>query len=357
MYVAWRARIDMKPIKNTFAATNTLKGIAVGAVLVNHYLNMNVSGDCTGFANLWIGIFFMLSGFGIHYSLDRLFCDRNTPFFKKLIRFYLLRAFRIFPMYWMAYIFECLLFRQKISFLALLGIHGTEHYWFIAAILQCYLIAPAIFLSLVYRRIWALIGIPLVFVLSNIILNAAGVPQGIVSSLDFVHLYWRGMYFLYFFIFSMAMFLPEYISSWSRVPRFEKLFYFYMSFFIVMLFMVASKYHNNLQYLYNIMAFTFLPLLFLCITSMYAIVNDISIKYMSKLGEVSFAVYLFHMIFFRLINRTLGIGNDSIVELAVCIVCFPVFYICCKYLQQIAEKMTSFAKAAVHERTGSHCYH
>ena len=43
---------------NSFEPTNTLKGIAIIAVLINHYLNMNVSTDSSGFANLLLARIF-----------------------------------------------------------------------------------------------------------------------------------------------------------------------------------------------------------------------------------------------------------------------------------------------------------
>ena len=94
----------------TFESTNTLKGIAITAVLINHYLNRNLSGDYFGFATQWLSLFFMLSGYGIYLSLEKFSIENGKLTIKNILSFYFLRIVRIFPLFIMAYILQQILF-------------------------------------------------------------------------------------------------------------------------------------------------------------------------------------------------------------------------------------------------------
>ena len=75
-------------MKDTLSVTNTLRGIGILVVLVNHYLTLNITGDNRGFAQLWIAVFFIVSGYGINYSLSRSSFKDGIFTFQKV--FYLL---------------------------------------------------------------------------------------------------------------------------------------------------------------------------------------------------------------------------------------------------------------------------
>ena len=292
----------------------------------------------------------MLSGYGIQYSLERHFLDKGTSFLKNLIKFYYIRSIRILPLFWAAYLIECFAFNQKVSFMVLLGVHGTGHYWFVAAIIQCYIIAPIIFVIIRYDRLIALIAILILFLSSNFILNLSITPQLIIKTLKFTHTYWRGIYFLYLLIFALSMFLPKHISSWNTVSSSEKYFYFYMSVLVAMLFMVSSKYHSSLGYLYNFNFVTLSPLILILISSIYVMSNGISIKYISWVGEISYVIYLFHMTMYRSINHTLGFGVDSPIELIAYLICFPFFLYFCHHTNIFMGNMSILLKEMVTNR-------
>jgi peptidoglycan/LPS O-acetylase OafA/YrhL len=94
-------------IADTRKATETLKGLAIFVVLINHYLNDNFSGNYGGFANITISIFFLLSGYGIYLTLDKRFAD-NKFSWQALGAFYYDRLIRIFPLFWLALVIQTL---------------------------------------------------------------------------------------------------------------------------------------------------------------------------------------------------------------------------------------------------------
>jgi peptidoglycan/LPS O-acetylase OafA/YrhL len=86
------------PRTDTRKATETLKGLAIITVLINHYLNDNFSNNYGGFANTTISIFFLLSGYGIYSTLNKRFAD-NKFSWQALGSFYYDRLIRVFPLF------------------------------------------------------------------------------------------------------------------------------------------------------------------------------------------------------------------------------------------------------------------
>lgn len=198
----------MKPRSlESIEATNTLKGIAISVVLINHYMNLNISGDNRGYANLWISIFFILSGYGLFQSLSYRF-GGNSYNAKALFSFYFQRFIRIFPLLWIAWFFELIIRRGDLSFWIPAGIHGSGHYWFIPALLQCYIISPVIYRAIKKSPIISLVILIAAFVSINFLFLSSHVPSVITKLADFTRSKWRGLYFLNIVIFAFGLFIP-----------------------------------------------------------------------------------------------------------------------------------------------------
>ena len=122
--------------------TNFLKGIAISSVLINHYILKYTTINQIGYANGIIGIFFILSGFGLYLSLEKR--NKQDKLISNIIgRFYLDRFTRIFPLFYIALILGMFFFNIsfKITPLSLLGLEWSGKYWFIVAIIHCYLLS------------------------------------------------------------------------------------------------------------------------------------------------------------------------------------------------------------------------
>jgi peptidoglycan/LPS O-acetylase OafA/YrhL len=169
--------------------TNTLKGIAISAVLINHYLNLNISGDSTGFANAWIAIFFFLSGYGLFHSLTR----HNLYNAREWFLFYYQRIVRVFPLLWIAWFIDLIVRRGNISLWTPTGIHASGHYWFIPALLQCYLVSPVIYLAIKKRPIISLFTLLGILISVNYFLLGHQAPAFITKIAKFIHANWRGI--------------------------------------------------------------------------------------------------------------------------------------------------------------------
>ena len=323
-------------MSNTFSATNSLKGIAISAVLINHYLNMNVKGTFLGYASLFVSLFFIVSGYGIYHSLTNRY--RLEPHgIKKLLTFYANRLLRLYPLFLVAYITQCILFDTPILTWTLLGIHAQGHFWFIPAIIQCYLVSPLFFICLKKNRFWSLNGLILTFLIANVLLTSGALPELLGNSLRFIHQYWREVYFLSPLLFGLAMLVAEYIECWNEVASFEKIYLFALLLALVLFMMIIFNYQQKPHYLFSLLTTTICPLLLLTISAIYFLANNLSISLLSSIGTASFSIYLFHIIFYRSVNQLTGLGKNSWLEFIIVLILLPLFFYLCKFV----EKQTS----------------
>lgn len=341
-------------MRDTFDSTDTLRGIAILTVVVNHYLNRNLSGDYTGFAALWISLFFIVSGYGIYSSLEKLLVADNRIEPRNLVKFYFLRIIRIYPLFWAAYIIQQLVLDEKIYIYSLIGLHGSGHLWFIPAILQCYIVAPLVFVLVYYNRIFSLFLILLFYVSFNIVIYFEIIPESLLELLKFLHLNWNNSYFLYIMIFSLSMLLPRCIHDWNHIEKTEKIAYSFLLLALTLFFMIVVKWRNDLTYLYDLFVITLIPIIFIFISSIYMICNKINSKYLSWIGQISYSIYLFHIIYFLIINIVFQYKKDSFKELLIALILFPVFLIICAIIQRFGNRLSALLKNIIPTQPTTH---
>ena len=327
---------------NTFGATNSLKGIAICAVLINHFLNYNVKGNFLWFASLFVSLFFIVSGYGIYHSMNRSYGLQPLRF-RQLVFFYFNRVIRIYPLFLVAYILQNVLFGTPIQTWSLLGIHVRGHFWFIPAILQCYLLAPLLFVCLRNYR-FVFLNILLIFFLGgNVALTHGLLPESLSFMLRFIHQHWRGVYFLSILLFGFGMILPHYLESWKRVPSYEKKYLFALSFSLVLFMMIIFKYQTPDSYLYSLFTKTICPLLLLSAGAIYLLANGLEFKPLAWIGKASLTIYLFHIILYRSVNNITGFGKNSLIELLIILGILPLFFFLCARVERwnklIVEKL------------------
>ena len=313
---------------NTFGATNSLKGIAICAVLINHFLNYNVKGNFLWFASLFVSIFFIVSGYGIYHSLNRTYGVQPLRF-KQLVFFYFNRLLRIYPLFLVAYIAQNVLFDTPIQTWSILGIHVRGHFWFIPAILQCYLLAPLLFICIRKYRFVFLNALLIFFLAGNVALTHGFLPDSLSFLLRFIHQHWRSIYFLSILLFGLGMILPQYLESWETIPSYEKKYLFTLSFSLVLFMMIIFKYQTPDSYLYSLFTKTICPLLLLYTSAIYLLANGLAFRPLAWIGKASFTIYLFHIILYRSVNNITGLGKNSLLELLIVLIILPLFFFLC----------------------------
>ena len=335
--------LPARQMKDTFGSTNSLRGLAICAVLINHFLNLNVYGNYLRFASLFVSLFFIVSGYGIYFSLDRSGIA-NKLRFKNLLYFYFNRLIRIYPLFLIAYLIQCLIFGTPIVSWTLRGIHAPGHFWFIPAIMQCYLLAPLLFILIKKYRFLSLNIIVITFIAANLLLNSGILPSEIGKELRFMHLHWRDVYFLYLLLFALSMFLPHCLNSWDEIPSYEKKYYFILLLAIVLTMMIVFKYQDNTYYLYALFMKTICPLVILCAAAVYLLSNRLRFPLLEWIGKASYPIYLFHIVMYKSIDGISGLGRNSLMEGLIVIVTIPLFFYLCTFIDKWNNKITDTIK-------------
>ena len=150
-------RTDVCPISRT----NEIRAIVILVVVVCHLLPLIINEigqgslgsilalmDSAGFGNAFVGLFFVVSGYGIYKSLAR-----NTSKGGGVsLKYYLLRRIsRTYPLYWIAYVTLYLEFDlSSFDLMKFLALDFTQpgFLWFIPALIQCYILAPVLYSAL-----------------------------------------------------------------------------------------------------------------------------------------------------------------------------------------------------------------
>lgn len=313
--------------------TNTLKGIAILTVLMNHYLNFNLLGDYAGFANLWVSIFFILSGYGIYRSIERKFIQGLT--FRGLLAFYYHRLVRIFPLLWLALFLSSLLGVFKVSIWMVLGIHGEGSLWFIPALVQCYLISIFIFYGLKKNSKMFMIVLTMTICLFDIFFIYRAMPEYITELLIFTNSNYRGVFFLNILLFSFGMHLSHYFflkpTLSSRIKSNKASILFYLFTLIIFISIAIGKYFlsTSLQFFFQI-----LPLIMIGLLCFYSLRNRIKNSFLAHLGSISYSIYLFHEIFYFVIAKLNQFHKNSLTVLIWTVLLFPVFIFLCTKLEE-----------------------
>jgi peptidoglycan/LPS O-acetylase OafA/YrhL len=120
--------------------TDALKGVAILGVLLSHYVYHEIGGQpqIVSALNGYLGLFFVISGLGIEASLGRRLARGATV--AAVSRFYLDRALRIYPAYYLGLWTMVAISGKPYGLAAYTGY--ISPYWFITSILHCYAAAP-----------------------------------------------------------------------------------------------------------------------------------------------------------------------------------------------------------------------
>ena len=201
-----------------------MKGIAISSVLVNHYSGYYLSADFA-YANGIIALFFVLSGYGIYHSFERA-VQRDNEKKRFLLRYICRRAMRIYPLYWLAllvilvYIFYKGGLQNFNAFSLITGIAGIPTnprslLWFIPKIIQCYILAPFLYLFLTRTSIKG-------FMISNLLLLVLLTAFSYIMLLESLHipgqryLIYKGMFLPYVLMFSLGMLIPRLATTYRK---------------------------------------------------------------------------------------------------------------------------------------------
>jgi peptidoglycan/LPS O-acetylase OafA/YrhL len=317
--------------------TEYLRGIAILTVVVNHFLNEYVTHSLGGYANGMMSVFFILSGYGIFFSLSRE--SKKNSLTQLVVTFWRRRMVRIYPLFWI----YCLLeynFRVTLVQLLAWDFMRPAVPWFIPAILQCYLVAPLFFLlinRLGVKRFSIMLGAG--FVVLNLVLFSLGVPN--VPSIAY-HGY-HGMFFSHLLLFGAGVIIARLAST--RPKTLSPLRVCVMTVLFIC-FLHAPTPQANIHFSGSKTVLEVFFLLF-SIVCVYSFLNSTvylpGARVFQGLGVYSYSIFLFHRYYFKGLEKIgmLEPYNVSLAGMLISVMLLPVFLAGIAYGEEVVNGLVN----------------
>ena len=309
--------------------TSYLRGMAIIIVLVNHYVNYYLSDQFGGYAYRLVSFFFVLSGFGIYHSLDNAI-SKGTMNSAGLVYYFYKRLIRILPLYWLALLGASYLFPRRYPLgefiiFPVFRSHGVS-YWFVTAIIQCYLAGPLLFLFLKrFGKVKYIICLSFLMLLSFIY------PL-MHFDLSCIHFVYGNFLLGHIYLFGLGMLIPSLVSESKDKYADKTLTWVLLLIFVILVFylhgirrvdVLAFRTANFLAPFFIISAFGFC--LFFIATKPGLLFKRIIVP----LGTYSYSLYLLHYLFYKFLYDIEIIKQASVRGTVITIVLFPVFFSIC----------------------------
>jgi peptidoglycan/LPS O-acetylase OafA/YrhL len=292
--------------------TNFLKGLAISTVVLHHYVRRFEPEWFDFLGNHFVSFFFILSGLGIYFSLEKVVDAKEG-----LAGFYLKRAVRIYPLYWLSFAVDFVHETPEITgetllqFL-LLDFSDPPRVWFLFALIPCYILAP--FLHKLLKKSGAVKYLAIVvtlFALINWALPLMGVPDIRVYT-------YKNIYLSQVLLFALGMLLPDMLQK----MRPAGLWTIRLSFgALVAVYLLTSDYSTITGPALSILNVVFLLASFgFCAIYLTRQGPPRNASVVVLLGSYSYSIYLFHGMYFTALKMTGAMQIGSIPALAVMII-------------------------------------
>jgi peptidoglycan/LPS O-acetylase OafA/YrhL len=275
-----------------------------------------------------VSVFFVLAGYGAFFSLKKRLGGEGGAGGKKAIwRYYLDRALRIYPSYWVALLLTAGYFPEYemlhdfdlytvAVYLGVPFVNAPGIFWFVPAIIFCYILAPAIYALLArvgVGRYLAILAatIPVSLAVTILYLSSADPDADIFTWSNLNILFYKDYFLSTVLLFSMGVVISP-ISSWRgighRIEAWSKaLILPALLLFVVMLYLTRdsySFYDQGYDPALILIAPVFIASCFaLCLL---VIKSNMSLPYSRVTaipGRYSYQLYLFHMLYIALLAR------------------------------------------------------
>ena len=318
--------------------TSLLKGIAILAVLVNHYVNAHLTTMYAGYANGVIALFFVLSGYGLSFSLaglGELNSHAVTAFYRK-------RLLRIYPLYWLALLCAALFWQKTYSLATITAFplhQASGIYWFISSLLQCYLIAPFLYKLLRAKGLRGYLGH---------VLGTAALLQGLYFSLG---LPFASDYFVYrdFFLGHLLLFALGLGLAGFRQDHAGRSDLDYPLLLGACLFFSGGVWATRPQDTIAIQDALLIAPFFVSATVLL-VYSSLRARFsipanrfrgLILIGEYSYSLYLFHLLYYSLLEKMGLIVHGSVISALLTIALSPLFILFCRLLEERLKRLVN----------------
>lgn len=336
----------MKPstAHQTKLTTEALKGLAILIVILAHYAQYFASDYygrwLRGYGFGVVAIFFVLAGFGSFYSLEKRWGQTNKS--KTVLAYYFSRAVRIYPFYWVALLFTPF-YLQQYGFLHSIDLHsiavylglpfvnGPGVFWFVPAIIQCYLLAPLLYslLSKAKAKKYLAINLAIVPLLLPVTVFYLSRFESTIDD-PFLNIFFYKNFFLTnVVLFSLGIVIVPLVSQLKfRIGNRAFLFPAF-ALFALMLYLTRGSY-SFLDQQHDLVLISLIPLFILSCFALCLILiaSNTTVPFSSILrhpGRDSYQLYLFHLIFIAFLARISLIKSNDLLSFIIFLVCLPLF--------------------------------
>ncbi|WP_320041116.1 acyltransferase [uncultured Desulfobacter sp.] len=326
-------------MKTNIDLTNYLKGFAILTVISGHFSLRFMPEEIMSFGNYFISLFFILSGYGLYFSLEKHMDSRK----KTLWSFYLKRFVRIYPLYWINFFLNfatdptATLSVSTLWEFFLLDFSNPARLWFLNALIPCYIFAPLIFRIIRQTKIYFPLYLIVLFVLINYLFAYLGVPK--------VRCWvYRGIYLNQMLLFAAGM--------WFPVLRKKDHTVFGPLWVVLSFLLMFYSFIQTSNFSFEFMSYpTFNQILFSVSTLLFVyifIFGDVAIPLLGiikKIGAYSYSLFLFEGAYATILNRLKIIDNRANINLLWFVIFFPIFIFLAASLEEIVNSKMDLKKA------------
>jgi peptidoglycan/LPS O-acetylase OafA/YrhL len=304
--------------------TSFLKGFAILAVITSHFSERFMPHTIRSFGNHFVAIFFILSGYGIYFSLSKnKFKDR-----KNIVSFYSRRFARIYPLYWISFILNLAFDRSSIitisslSDFLLLSFNDPPRAWFVVALIPCYVFAPLVFNLIDKKKNFFILYIIVFFSLVNIIFSLLEFPQ--------VRCWmYRGIYLNHIILFCLGMYLPSIREKYNKNFNIA----WVILSFLLMIYSFVKTSNQALFFQPSQLLFSISTVLFTYIF-MFSNFRFPFFGILKKLGTYSYSLYLFEGMYTTALSKIHIIEGERYINAFWFILLFPGFFFIAACLEE-----------------------
>lgn len=340
-----------------------LRGVAIFVVVVSHFFYLYdlefYEQWVNNYANAFVAVFFVVAGFGAYYSLEKRFGSHEEKNNRVILKYFWDRATYIYPIYWISLAATYLLdkeffFEHKLDLIRNIGMIiaapvSLSPYWFVVAIVQCYLFAPLLYLVFRWLRLKYVIALNalmlfIVLLFSFHYLHIVNLAAHLLSyeyadpSEPYVLLD-RGIFLGNVLLFSLGMMMPPLISRFGA--RFNKRTFYYVSLMLLIGFSVFLRYDARVfhrailesELVYYLLVFAF------CLFALTASPALPLRKLFVRFGKLSYSIYLLHWVFFVLLVNVGLFRAKNPYSILITVATFPFFVLFCTFLEKQVARL------------------
>ena len=344
-----------------------VKGAAILLIVIDHYALHYFSRFATRYDLAWLGyglasIFFVISGNGIMHSLQRRLSEsRLTP--RLAARFYLDRALRIYPLYFLAllvtphYNTDMLMlghldYRSLNIYLASPFVSGPNFFWFVHCLVQCYLLAP--FLFLLFKRLgirlflWINLALIMMSSVTTFIFFAVAPQAGAARLLNAFVIQPNlaaGLFCGNIFLFALGMLIPSLLAEQRNRFNSRPALVLAVAGLTAITLTMRFGHFEVRSLLSPLLLFS---LMLVCLFALGTRPRLPFPRLVSTVGDYSLPVYLFHIAFFVTLGQAGIVHDGSFLSAGIALISLPAFLIYCIYVEKGLQLLRrGFARQAV----------